>query len=225
LASHVESDQEDRVRTSEQTGELYAAIIALHSRLENPKASKTADTGKFRYSYAPLDEIVAEVRTRLNEFGLAAVQETVAEGEHVGVTTRIIHSSGEWLECGPLWLRAGETPQESGSALTYCRRYSLVSALLLAAEEDDDGAAATRGAASKQTASSASVRKESVGTGPAATGSGGEGLQGKGSSPSGTKRVFPKDTKTCPHRAALIDYEGERVCSGCGLPDALIGAG
>jgi hypothetical protein len=65
----------------------------------------------------------------------------VAEGR-VGITTTLIHSSGESLKFGPLAASAPVDMQKLGSAITYARRYALVAALGIAADEDDDGAAA-----------------------------------------------------------------------------------
>lgn len=137
------------MRTSETTTELFAALSKAAPDLINPRASETAKvkskkTGvEFSYNYPAFDQIVYDARAVLSVHGLAAVQEaTTPQIGLVGVTTRIVHSSGEWIEMGPLALPAGEGPQDYGSALTYARRYSLTAALLIAAEEDDDGAKA-----------------------------------------------------------------------------------
>jgi hypothetical protein len=52
----------------------------------------------------------------------------------------------------------------------------------------------------------------------------GEGATAASSAAPSATRIFPKNPKDCKHRAVLVDYEGEKVCSGCGLVDALIGA-
>jgi hypothetical protein len=128
------------MRQSETVSELSKALVVAAAELRNPHASASANTGKYSYRYAPLDEIINDVRAVLAKHGLAALQEAVGEPGRVGVTTRIVHSSGEWIECGPLWLPAGEGAQQHGSALTYARRYALTAALLLAADEDTDAA-------------------------------------------------------------------------------------
>ena len=62
------------------------------------------------------------------------------EGGTAGVITVITHSSGEYIEFDPLFLKADKaTAQGMGSAITYARRYSLSSAFGIASDVDDDG--------------------------------------------------------------------------------------
>jgi hypothetical protein len=58
------------------------------------------------------------------------------------IRTRIIHSSGECMEFGPLAGSVGGDWQKVGSGITYARRYALAAALGIAADEDDDAATA-----------------------------------------------------------------------------------
>jgi hypothetical protein len=73
---------------------------------------------------------------------------TTDEPGYIGLTTRLLHSSGEWVE-GAFRVPAqdvktkAETAQAVGSALTYMRRYSLAAALGIT-QEDDDGNAASQ---------------------------------------------------------------------------------
>ena len=61
----------------------------------------------------------------------------------VGLTTRLVHSSGEWIEDEfyiPLEV-TGVQPaaQVAGSIITYLRRYALVALLGIVSDEDIDG--------------------------------------------------------------------------------------
>lgn len=58
------------------------------------------------------------------------------------IRTRIIHSSGECMEFGPLAGSVGGEWRSIGSGITYARRYALAAALGIAADEDDDAATA-----------------------------------------------------------------------------------
>src|SRR5690606_6416477 len=61
----------------------------------------------------------------------------------IGVKTRIIHKSGEWIEFEPVMVAAGKQDGHGvGSALTYARRYAISTAFGLATEDDDGNAAA-----------------------------------------------------------------------------------
>ena len=57
--------------------------------------------------------------------------------------TTLFHESGQWISFPPLHIEpAGRTPQNVGSAISYARRYSILSICNIATE-DDDGRAAT----------------------------------------------------------------------------------
>lgn len=129
------------MRTSDTTAELFAALAKAQAEITPPTKSKTANAGTYTYTYADLADVIAACRKPLDDNDLAIVQEDVTDHEHgAGVTTRIVHRSGEWLEAGPLWLPAKPDAQGIGSALSYARRYAYTAALGIAAE-DDDGAA------------------------------------------------------------------------------------
>src|SRR5947199_89664 len=66
-----------------------------------------------------------------------------------GLTTIIMHVSGEWMQATANLELKGHTPQDQGSAITYMRRYALSAALGLATEDDDDGNAATQAVKAK----------------------------------------------------------------------------
>lgn len=127
------------MKTSTTTSEVFNALTDAARELNNPAKSSTVSTGKYRYTFAPLPEILEEVRGVLGKHDLAVIQEATEGERGVGVTTRLVHSSGEWIEYGPLVLPAGNDAQSYGSAITYARRYSLCAALGIAADEDDDG--------------------------------------------------------------------------------------
>jgi hypothetical protein len=133
------------MRTSETTAEVFAAIVAANEKLTNPPKTQDVSAGQKRYSFAPLPEIIDLVRPVLREYGLAVVQEAKADpGHSAGVATRIIHTSGEWIEFDPLFLPSALDAQGFGSATTYARRYQLCAALGIAADEDDDAEEATK---------------------------------------------------------------------------------
>ena len=71
---------------------------------------------------------------------LAIVQSVENVGDQVGiinVQTRVIHSSGEWVETDcPIYLQKFD-PQSAGSGVTYGRRYGLQSTLNLSAVDSD----------------------------------------------------------------------------------------
>lgn len=105
-------------------------------------ALKTATNPHFKSRYADLAACVEAVIDALNNNGIALVQQTLECETGVIVETVFIHESGETLNCGRLHVPAPkQDPQGYGSALTYCRRYSLMAACGIAPEDDDGNAA------------------------------------------------------------------------------------
>lgn len=113
---------------------LAPALVAAIGELENPRKDKRGNYG----SYADLAAILELVRPVLARHKLALLQPTHRMADAVGVSTRILHESGEWLESEVLWLPAGANAQTAGSAITYARRYSLTALLGIAGDDDDD---------------------------------------------------------------------------------------
>jgi hypothetical protein len=143
------------MRSSETTAELAKALALFMEKAHNPLKSEEVKAGAKRYSFAPLPEILTSVRPALARCGLSLVMDTVTEDSRVGVAARLMHTSGEWIEYGPLLLNAGNDAQSAGSALTYARRYLLCAALGIAADDDDDGAKASGWGKATQPAASA----------------------------------------------------------------------
>jgi len=93
--------------------------------------------------YASLGAIIEHSRAVLAKNGLSVSQPTVSANGEVGVTTILMHESGEWMESTITLALADEkgksSAQVAGSVITYLRRYSLASILNLYADEDTDG--------------------------------------------------------------------------------------
>jgi hypothetical protein len=115
------------------------------------KALKQANNPHFRSKYADLGNVMDACLPALNEAGIAVVQPT-GEDEHGRyVETRLIHGeSGESLFCRVPLIVAKNDMQGYGSAVTYARRYGLMTMAGIAPEDDDGNAAAK--AAPKQEA-------------------------------------------------------------------------
>ena len=123
--------------------DLYAALVAAMGELSDVPKGQTATAGTYSYQYADLATVLTYVRPILAKHGLAVTQPVTALDGSVVVETVILHTSGESLAFGKLSMPRGQTPQQTGSAITYARRYSLLSTLGLATA-DDDGAAASK---------------------------------------------------------------------------------
>jgi len=148
------------VKTSDSTKEIFAALIAANEDLSNPTKSQKVEAGRRSYNFAPLPEIVSETRAVLRKHGLALIQEAKADEGYAGCGTRLIHTSGEWIEYDPLFLPTALDAQSYGSAITYARRYAWTTALGIAADEDDDAAKATKSKKSQDSGGRSHSRSE-----------------------------------------------------------------
>jgi len=120
--------------------ELSAAMAKAFAQIEG--AAKGKVNPAFRSKYADLGSVIDAIKPALTEHGLWFRQVTHHAENGVCIETIIHHSSGESLSCGQLFVPASKhDPQGYGSALTYCRRYSLQTAFGVPASdsEDDDG--------------------------------------------------------------------------------------
>lgn len=126
------------MQTSEIIIELAKALNAFQSEVEN--VPRDAANPFFKSRYTSLSQLWDTVRKPMTKHGLCITQ--FPSGEN-SLTTRLMHTSGEWMESTVKMTPKDNTPQGHGSALTYMRRYALSAVLGIASEDDDDGNAAS----------------------------------------------------------------------------------
>jgi hypothetical protein len=108
-------------------------------------ALKTSTNPHFRSRYADLSACVEAVVDALNANGIYLLQKNYDCADGVMVETVFVHESGEMLECGIVHFPATKRDSQGyASALTYARRYSLMSACGIAPEDDDGNAASKK---------------------------------------------------------------------------------
>jgi hypothetical protein len=128
---------------SEQINELAAALAKAQGAIT--PAIKDASNEAFKRGakvskYADIASVWEACRGPLSANGLSVVQQAVKADNHVTVTTRIFHASGQWLQFDGLSIPMAKPDAHGvGSATTYGRRFSLSAALGVVADEDDDG--------------------------------------------------------------------------------------
>jgi len=122
--------------------QIAAAFVKAQSQFG--KALKTSVNPHFKSKYADLSSCIDAVVGSLNANGIGLMQRTYECKDGVMVETMFVHESGEVMECGLLHVPASKHDAMGfGSALTYARRYSLLTASGLS-PDDDDGVAASR---------------------------------------------------------------------------------
>ena len=124
------------MRTSDDINELSAALAKAQGALANPP--KDRRNPHFNSDYADLTAGLKVIRPAIAAHGLSVVQMTRVNGDMMLLDTRLLHSSGQWIECEYPVCKVGIPPQQVGSALTYARRYALFSLVGIAGENDDD---------------------------------------------------------------------------------------
>jgi hypothetical protein len=118
------------------------AAAFVKAKREFSPALKEKNNPAFRSKYADLGACLEAVNDALLNNGIAVFQETSEDATGVTVETVFLHEAGESLRCGKLHVPASkQDPQGYGSALTYARRYSLMTACGIAPEDDDGNAA------------------------------------------------------------------------------------
>jgi hypothetical protein len=124
---------------SESIEKLAPALVAAQAEIGG--VVKGSSNPFFKSTYADLNSVILELKPIFVKHGFAVIQLPVSDEHGVGVSTRIQHNSGEYIEQSFTLPLAKNDPQAAGSAITYAKRYSL-KALGLMPDLDDDGEAA-----------------------------------------------------------------------------------
>lgn len=123
---------------SDTLGKLADALAKAQGMMEN--AAKDKDNPFFKSSYADLASVWDACRIPLSKNGLSVVQSLSMVESRLLLTSKLIHSSGEWIDSIVPIQPVKPDPQSTGSAITYMRRFSLSALVgIAAAEVDDDG--------------------------------------------------------------------------------------
>lgn len=124
--------------TSNANAELWAALAAAQSQIQNP--AKNAVNPHFKNKYADLAEVLKTVLPVFSSHKLAIIQSTGFEPaiNAVSVSTVVAHAGGGYISSEARCIPSKMDAQGVGAATTYLRRYSLC-AMAGVAQEDDDG--------------------------------------------------------------------------------------
>ena len=127
------------MQKSESITTLAAALVKAQGKIKS--ALKDSTNPHFRSKYADLSSVVEAVKAPLLECGITFLQGVHDAEGGVAVETMLLHTSGEWISST---LRLPATKQDAqgyGSAITYGRRYGLMSICGVPADDDDGNAA------------------------------------------------------------------------------------
>ena len=128
------------MKSSESIKNIAGAIVKAQAEVENLYPSSKG----YGYDYVPLNKIIDTLKTVLPKYGLAYIQLPFGgqSGNTVGLSTRIVHDSGEWIEETAEFpvtdMKGVNATQKAGAAITYFRRYALLSAFGITGDKDVD---------------------------------------------------------------------------------------
>lgn len=142
------------MKTSESVNEVQKALSEFKKdmppvkRANDVKMKGTSKAGKeyeVSYEYAPLELIQEQARPHLTKNGLFLTQQlghfTLGNDIISTITTRICHSSGQFIESvWPIDLAGIQKEQDRGSKITYNKRYAYTAALDIALWDEDNDA-------------------------------------------------------------------------------------
>lgn len=150
-------DYTEIVGTYEMRKEMFAAWAQFVGEVVNPlKTAANYNKG----NYAPLDQVLNEIRPKLAEHGFGLMQNPVVDGNKVTITTILTFQNGACIVFPPLSMNAAkDDPQTLIATVTYARRAALNAIFALYGENDDDGNAAS-GSGKKKAAKVSELAKK-----------------------------------------------------------------
>ena len=128
------------MKQSDEVKELYEALINARADISNLYPSSSG----YGYDYVPLEKIIDMLKAVLPKHGLNWIQlpSQGIDTASVGLTTRIFHKSGQWLEDTVIIpateVKGTNASQKLGASITYFRRYALCAAFGIAGDKDVD---------------------------------------------------------------------------------------
>lgn len=132
------------MRTSENINELAAALAKAQAEFK--PVEKNCENPHFKSSFADLTAMKNEAQPKLAKHGLSVIQPpSNADSGEIIVTTRLMHSSGQFIEESLKIRPTKPDAQGAGSAITYGERYSYKSMVGLTVRGEDDDANAASG--------------------------------------------------------------------------------
>ena len=125
------------MKQSESITDLATALCLAQAEMGG--AVKDSNNPFFKSSYADLTSVIKVIKQPFANHGLSFVQLPVTSdgGKGVGVSTMLMHNSGQWVQSEYLLPMDKITPQGAGSAITYARRYALQALVGIPSVDDD----------------------------------------------------------------------------------------
>jgi hypothetical protein len=129
------------MRTSESIKSISVALVKAQA--EMPLVPMNTENPFYHSKFADLGSVIKTTRPILAKNGLSITQwPTTSEDGQVGLTTRLLHESGEWFE-DTVFIKSlpeqKNPAQAAGITITYLKRYCWSAVLGIYTDEDTDG--------------------------------------------------------------------------------------
>lgn len=125
----------DEITPDQTVFDMWEALSNIQKEMPVIGRNKTADVGKFSYSYADLEKVWEVAAPIIAKNGFTVIN----YGEVDKVTTLAFHTSGESIKSQIALSQLD--PQKKGAEITYYRRYNLCMLFnIIVANEDKDAA-------------------------------------------------------------------------------------
>ena len=126
------------MESSQQISEVASAMCKAQAEMK--PAEKNCTNPFFGNKYSDISSLWDAIREPVTRNGLCVLQDAKTTPNGLSVTTRIVHTSGQWIEFGPFEVPLMKKDAQSiGSATSYAKRYALSAAIGVVCESDDDG--------------------------------------------------------------------------------------
>lgn len=138
----------ERMEDKKAEREFAGAFVKLQAEMRSVKATKPVPNkdGSIRYTFAPFEEIMAEVGPKLEAHGFTVSFSTDFDDKRLVKSCTLTHVGGH-SKTNKFAVRIGGGPpgctetQADGAASTYAKRFALCDALNILIEKDSDARA------------------------------------------------------------------------------------
>lgn len=123
------------IRMSDSVAKIFPAFLKAQEEFD--VALKDSDNPFHKSKYADFSSVLQAVAEHLHNNKIAFQQHPHSEEGKIGVSTILMHESGEWISSEFSMPIPKLSFQEAGGGITYARRYALQAICGITAEDDD----------------------------------------------------------------------------------------
>lgn len=133
----------DKIMAQKAEEEFYKSLAAFQAECPTVEKRKKVSFGTTNYSYAPLEDIVEQVKPLLHNHGFSYMFDTETNGK-MKVICKVKHIAGH-SEVATFNMEIDtnakmNVSQKYGSALTYAKRYAFCAAFAINVKDEDTDA-------------------------------------------------------------------------------------